>query len=71
MRSLIRRWMSVGAKPWSASERKELRHALEQRLHELRALCPLESEVYANAVVLALEYFERLGAPRKVRNHHA
>ena len=39
----------VGAKPWSASERKELRHALEQRLHELRALCPLESEVYASA----------------------
>ena len=61
----------VGAKPWSASERKELRHGLEQRLQELRDLCPLESEVYASAVVLALEYFERLGTPKRVRSHHA
>lgn len=61
----------VGAKSWSSAERQELRHALELRVHELRELCPLESEVYASAVVLALEYFERLGAPRKVRSHHA
>ena len=61
----------AGAAPWSAPELEELRHAIEQRTHELRALCPVESHAYAAVAQLALEYFERLGAPKKTRTHHA
>jgi hypothetical protein len=61
----------AGAKPWSQSELRELRDALERRTAQLQPIAPLEADVYAQAVKLALEYFERLSAPPKARSHHA
>lgn len=62
----------AGAKPWTKPELLALRNALEQHSGDLQQICPLEATVYAQAVKLALEYFESLGTSRKkVRSHHA
>lgn len=60
-----------GSKPWNESELRELCDALEFRTAQLLSIAPLEAGVYAQAVKLALEYFERLSAPPKARSHHA
>jgi hypothetical protein len=61
----------AGTKPWSRSQLEELRHALDHRTVALRETHPLDSAVYANALRLALDYFEHLNPRPKARHQHA
>lgn len=61
----------AGGQPWSVPACEEMTLALEQRVDRLRKSSQKRARLYAEGLLLALEYFQRGPSPKKPAVRHA